>query len=213
MTAQCPERLILDGRPRAIYAQPLYRLCKHYRLELKNPHVWCTANYRGYVGTWEIRDGALYLAQVCWDNCSGRNSEVPMPDDLHRRLFRAAGGDGFPLRAHWFNGLVRIPIGRRLVYSHHGWSHWHERERVMRFQGGHIIRDRNVDTRAILEWWLSRNPEARDRLDPDSTGRDAVGAGPLTWFEDDVAAEDEHADWWPPGFTSSSPSQPASGCD
>ncbi|MCB0057976.1 MAG: hypothetical protein KDE45_13160 [Caldilineaceae bacterium] len=199
MTAQSPERLILDGRPRALYAEPLYRLCKQYRLDLRNPSVWCTANYRGYVGTWEIRGGALYLVHLCWDGCGGRNSEAPMSDDLLRQLLRAAGGGAFPLHAHWFNGLIRVAIGKRLVYSHHGWSHWHERERVMTFKGGVLVRDREVDTKAMLNWWLKRYPEMRQRLEPDDEPAGAMSLAPLAWFE--TGEEDAlDPDWWPRDF-------------
>lgn len=199
MTAQSPERIILDGRPQPIYGDPLYRLRKQCRLDLRNPNCWSTGNYRGYVGTWEIRAGTLYLVHLCWDGWDGESCEVPITDDdFRRRLFRAAGGAGFPLRAHWFNGLIRIAAGRRLVYSHQGWSHWHERERVMQFRNGEIVRDREVNTHAMLEWWLKRNLETRDWLTPGWVEHHEGRPGPLTWFEDDD--EDWTIDWWPRDF-------------
>jgi hypothetical protein len=78
-----------------------------------------------------------------------------------------------------------------LIYSHHGWSSWFERERVIHFKAGEIVRDREVDTRAILEWWLRRNPQEADRLDPSNPNP----LGPLTWFDDD-----DDDDWWPPDY-------------
>lgn len=194
MTAQSPERLIVDGRPRPMYADPLYRLRRQSRLDLSNPNFSSTGNYRGYIGTWEIRMGLLYLVHLCWDGWDGRSCEVPISDDLRSQLFRAAGAKGFPLHAHWFNGSVRVAIGRRLIYSHHGWSHWHERERVMRFRNGEIVRDRKVDTHAILERWLKRHPEALHALDPDQSGP----LGPLMWFAHDD--QDWAIDWWPGDF-------------
>jgi hypothetical protein len=195
MTAQSPERIILDGRPRGLYADPLYRLTKRCRLDLSSPTYLSTANWRGYIGTWEVRDGHLHLVQLSWDGWNGELGEVPVSDELRRKLFRAAGSAGFPIRAHWFTGRVRVAIGRRLVYSHHGWSHWFERERAMSFRAGELVRDREVDTRAILEWWLRRNPEEVARL----SGADSDGFGPLTWF-DDSDDEDWEADWWPPDY-------------
>jgi len=191
MTAQAPERIILDGRPRLLYARPLDKLAKDFSLDLARPHWSNTANYRGYIGTWEVRDGRLNLVQLCWD---GYDGEVPISDDLRRHLFRAAQCDGFPIPAHWFNGVIRLAIGRRVIYSHHGWSHWFERERVLHFVAGKVTRDREVDTRAILEWWLRRHPAAAERLDPSNPDP----LGPLTWFDDDE--EDWAADWWPPDY-------------
>ena len=190
MTAQAPERIILDGRPRSLYADPLYELAEQCQLDLAHPQYRSTANHRGYIGTWEIRDRRLCLVHLCWD---GRD-EVPVSDELRGRLFQASRSEGFPVHAHWFNGWFRISIGKRLIYSHHGWSHWFERERVMHFRNGEMVRDREVDTRAILEWWLRRHPEAADWLkspDPDALG-------PLIWFDDDDG--DWAKDWWPPDY-------------
>jgi len=191
MTAQAPERIILDGRPRPLHADPLHKLL---RRRLKNPHGWSTANYRGYVGTWEIRDRRLYLVHLCWDGWTGHRSEIPMSDKERQRLFRAARCSGFPIHAYWFTGILRIAIGRRLVYSHHGWSHWFERERVIHFAAGEVMRDREVDTRAILEWWLRRHPGAEGRLSPGNPDP----LGPLIWFDDEE--EDWSVDWWPPDY-------------
>lgn len=191
MTAQAPERIILNERPHALHADPLYRLIKRCRINLRNPYVWSTGNYRGYIGTWEIRGRRLCLVHLCWDG----DGETPISDELRERLFRAAQCSGFPIHAHWFNGVIRIAIGKRLVYSHHGWSHWFERERVMHVAAGEIVRDREVDTRAILEWWLRRHPGARGVLDGSDRGDLPV---PLCWFDkDDDNWED---DWWPPGY-------------
>jgi hypothetical protein len=195
MTVQAPERIILDGRPRALYADPLHRLTERCRIDFSNPNVWSTRNYRGYVGTWEICRGSLYLVHLCRD---GRNGEEPIPDKLRRRLFRASRCSGFPIHARWFNGVLRIAIGKRLVYSHHGWSHWFERERVIHVAAGEIVRDREVDTRAILEWWLRRHPEAYEQLRPSNPDP----LRPLAWFDDDKDGDWE-ADWWPPDYVRS----------
>lgn len=195
MTAQTPERLIMDGRPRALYAQPLYDLLESRRIELERPPGagFSSACWRGYCGTWEVIDGHLHLVHLntMWPD------EGPLPDDLRRKLLRALSASDFPILASWFNGHLRIEIGRRLIYSHHGWSSWFERERVMTFRQGNLVRDREVDTRRILEWWLRRYPEARDGLDPDN----ADPLGPLTWFEPEADDdEDWAADWWPADY-------------
>lgn len=192
MTAQCPERIILDGRPRAFYGTPLYRLLASRRLSLENCDVgWSTGCYRGYLGTWEVIDGRLYLVHLntMWPR------EGPLPEDLRSRLLRAMPARDFPVFAAWFHGRVRIELGRRLVYSHHGFSHWFERERVMTFKAGHLVRDREVDTHRILEWWLRRHPEAVPALD----GSDGASPGPLIWF-DESPDSDWSADWWPSDY-------------
>lgn len=194
MTGQTPERIIVDGRPRSLYADPLYRLLASRRIDLHNygNAGWSTACHRGYCGTWQIIDRRLYLVHLnlmCPD-------EAPIPTELRTRLVRAAQCSDFPIPAVWFNGRLRIAIGRRLVYSHHGWSSCFERERVIAFVSGEVKRDREVDTRAMLERLLQRNPERRGVLD----GTADLGlSGPMIWFDHDE--EDREANWWPPDYS------------
>lgn len=191
MTAQAAERIILDGRPNILFCDPLYRLCKQFRLDLANPYLTSTDNYRGYVGTWEIRDGRLFLVHLNWN---GWNGEEPMADAFRRRVLRAGGSAAFPVHAHWFNGVLRIPRGRQLVYSHFGWSSWYERRRMIHVRQGQIFRDREVDTQAILEWFVRRG--ACPALEEEARSSPLA---PLVWRveEDEEVSLD---DWWPPGY-------------
>jgi hypothetical protein len=191
MTAQTPERIIIDDEPRALYADPLYRLLASSRFKLgAYATERSTACYRGYCGTWEIIDRRLYLVHL---NLMGWREE-PIPHDLRAKLLRVARCKDFPIAARWFNGTLRIQIGRRLVYSHHGWSNWFERERVVTIIGGDVQRDREVDTKAMLERYLRRNPHMHDVLD---SSAQPSGFGPLVWLDD---SEEDEKDWWPPDY-------------
>lgn len=183
MTAQDPERLIIAGKEHQLFADPLYRLLKRARIDIEQymspPSSAC---WRCYCGTWEIIDGQLYLIRL-------ERDDEPIPPDLRRRLLKAAGAEDFPVRVTWFSGRFRIAIGPRLIYSHRGWSHWFERERVIAFKDGRVTRDREVDTRAMLERYLRRRPELERRL----TGKEAwPGIPPLIWL--DRAEKDRRAD-------------------
>ncbi|MGO4837619.1 hypothetical protein AB4144_35790, partial [Rhizobiaceae sp. 2RAB30] len=151
-------------------------------------------------GTWEILDGRLHLVHLCWDGMPER----PISLELRHKLLRAAACRDFPIHAYWFNGVACIPLGRRLVYSHHGWSSWYERERVIHFREGNVARDREVDTQAILERRLRNQPRLAEMLDPEQQGP----FGRLTWFDEDDD-EDWMADWWPPDYVR--PDRPVSG--
>lgn len=194
MTAQSPERIILDGRPYALYAEPLYRLLKSFRIDPREyAECWSTSNYRAYVATWDLVEGQLRLVHM--NVLGARGAESPTPDELGSKLLRAAGSTRFPMLAHWFNGHLRIQIGRRLIYSHMGWSHWFQRERVITLREGCVVRDREVNTHAMLEWHLKRHPEMVDFLEGEDRGK----PGPLVWF-DDSDDDDWQADWWPEDF-------------
>jgi hypothetical protein len=192
MTAQTPERIFIDGKPNILDATPLYRLLASRRAKLKDDRYFTTACYRGYVGTWQIIDGMLHLVTVCMM----RDDESPLSDVERRYFLSLVPCSTFPVPAFWFNGRLRIPLGRRLVYSHHGWSSWYERERVVTCRGGKVIRDRNVDTQRMLTWVLRRYPEMLGHLDADR--QQSAGPGPLMWFDD--SDDDWLSDWWPAGY-------------
>jgi len=188
MTAQIPERILIDGKPHWLHAEPLYRLLVTRRTEIAAPDAWTTACHRQYVGTWDIADGRLWLVALSTFGCE----ELPLSGAMRSRFLRLVPTDRFPVPADWYNGCLRIPIGPRLVRGFHGWSSWFTRERVITCRQGRVVRDREVDTLAMLEWALRRREGLKQSLDPEDTP-----GGPLAWITDD---DHEHlrGDWWPP---------------
>jgi hypothetical protein len=195
MTTQIPERIIVDGKPHWLYAQPLYRLLASRRTEIAAPEARTTACHRQYVGTWQIVEGRLWLVALS----TFGYEELPLSDAMRTWFLRLVPADGFPVCAQWFNGCLRIPIGPRLVQGFHGWSSWFTRERVMTCRQGKVVRDREVDTLAMLERALHRSERLKQDLDPEDTP-----GGPLAWISEDENDDDfEHlrGDWWPPHWT------------
>lgn len=108
MTAQIHERLIFDGEETSMaFCPPLPK--GHSRIIEIDPDkaLFSTACWRGYQGTWEIKDGQFYLVGL-----GGR--------------FRLQGEE--PLLADWFSGVLRIPRGEMLQYVHMGFGSVFEEE-------------------------------------------------------------------------------------
>ena len=120
--------------------------------------------------------------------------ELPLSDAMRTWFLRLFPADRFPIPATWFNGQLRIPIGPKLVQGFQGWSSWYTQERVITCRQGRVVRDREVNTLAILEWALRRRNGLKESLDPEDTP-----GGPLAWITDD---DYDHlsGDWWPPGY-------------
>lgn len=188
MTAQIPERILIDGKPHWLHARPLDHLLDESGIEIAAPDGRTTACHRQYVGTWGIIDGKLWLVSLStygWE-------ELPLSETMRAWFLRLVPTDRFPIYAEWFNGTLRIPTGPMLVQGFHGWSSWFTQERVITCRQGRVVRDREVDTLAMLEWALRRDEGLKQNLDPE----DAPG-GPLAWITDE---DYEHlrGDWWPP---------------
>lgn len=129
MTAQVHERLILDGVETSMaFCPPIPR--GHPGIvdddaRDADPIVGSTACWRGYIGTWEVRDRRLWLVAV--EGCA-----------------RVVGE---PVLADWFNGVLRIPRGEELQYVHMGFGTVFEEEVHLRVEEGRVTGRRVIDNR------------------------------------------------------------------
>ncbi len=135
MTAQIHERLILDGEETSMaFCPPLPD--EHPRIYEPNADklgedegdsiLRSTACWRGYQGTWEIKNGRFYLV------------------DLQGR-FQLRDGD--PILADWFSGVLRVPQGEEIEYVHMGFGTVYEQELRIRIENGVVVKSRSIDNR------------------------------------------------------------------
>jgi len=138
MTAQMPERLIIDGEPAMLtFCPPLP--FGHPRLiqvdEEEASNTFSTACWRGYIGSWEIKEGRFFLCGLCGQ-------------------YKLQGEE--PLFADWFTGVLRIPRGRMLHYVHMGFGSVYEKELHIKIEKGVVVKSHVVDNRGkcFNEWEL-----------------------------------------------------------
>jgi hypothetical protein len=133
MTAQVHERLILDGKLTSMNCDP--PLPRHHERIVARPEASMRENdvimnstscWRRYVGTWELREGRLYLLAI-----DGRYQLTGME----------------PLPADWFNGVITVPIGETLEYVHMGFESVFAEELHIRIRNGVEIGRRRYDNR------------------------------------------------------------------
>ncbi|HMM54214.1 MAG TPA: hypothetical protein PKC23_04240 [Candidatus Desulfobacillus sp.] len=131
MTAQIAERLRYQGEEMALCANPLD---DYFDLGGEKPPFVAssTALWRGYVGSWEIVDGRLYLVGL----------EGLLEDGSEATL--ASVFPGFPDRvfAHWYSGILRVPQGRQLLYVHAGYNSRYERDLLLEVERGVVTATR-----------------------------------------------------------------------
>lgn len=143
MTAQLGEILFVDGRKTSMsFCPPLPK--NHPRISGSSPEERderddfmsrSTACWRGYVGTWEIREKKFYL--------------VRLQGGLRLR------GEG-PLFAEWFSGVLRVPQGELLHYVHVGFASVFEEELHIKVEKGTIVAEWIIDNRAKYHDELAR---------------------------------------------------------
>jgi len=129
MTAQVSERLIYGENEISLFSNPLSIYLRQTGRSFVSPH---TANWRGYVGTWEIleHEGVerLYLialsAHKSYEEIIGLSDVFPGCDKVF---------------AHWFTGELRCPQGAQLKYRHMGYGSIYEYDLLMEFKQGILV--------------------------------------------------------------------------
>jgi hypothetical protein len=125
MTAQIAENLYFEGQKLPMCANPLsdYFFLSGVKRAFESN---CTALWRGYVGTWEIRNNRLYLIALHGTLMDGSEANLAtFFPDFPDRVF-----------AHWYTGTLRVPQGKQLEYVHMGYASVHERDLFIEIEKG-----------------------------------------------------------------------------
>lgn len=167
-TGQQPDVIIYKGKSYDLFANPLEDFFKGKRsrpaFQVK-PNVISTGNWRGYVATWTIEDGFLYLlridAWICRDWDEKRCRRVDLKSLFGGRYIKGR------VRADWFSGDLRMPDGELLQYVHMGYGSVYERELTLAVESGKLVRESIVDnTQRKLPSALELERQELEKLKP-----------------------------------------------
>jgi len=131
MTAQAREILLYAGEEHGMATEPLnaYFGSLNKLPEFISPNTAC---WRGYYGSWEIRDNKLMLTSL----------------RAYIKDYKMVGMDYlFPgqteVFASWFSGIIKIPHGEMIKYVHSGYESKFEKERFLIIEEGNLV-DNNL---------------------------------------------------------------------
>lgn len=131
------ERLIWDGKLEWMACVPSLpeghpRIVNATREELENMSIFITGStgcWRRYQGTWEIKDGRLYLR------------------GLYGRI-KLVGEE--PLFADWVTDELRVVHGKTVHYVHMGFASDYEDEIYIKIEKGIVVCTRSADNRGRI---------------------------------------------------------------
>lgn len=137
-TAQMPDLLIYEGKKVGIFSNPLETYFdKNHRRPTELFKFSCTASWRGYLATWEIKDGFLYLLKLVEGGCDEKAAEIP--------LLKLFPDQKAPIKASWFSGSLVIPQGNELEYVHMGYGSVYEKELHLIIKNGKLVDKITID--------------------------------------------------------------------
>lgn len=144
MTIQISEKLIFKGEQMQMPVSSSPSLPKdHPRIVNGDVSFRMSACWRGYVGTWAVKDEKLFLV------------------DLHGDF---ALDDDTPILADWFTGTIVAPQGEMIHHPGHIGECLHETDLRITIENGKVVRSETVDNQDKLEEVLAmqRNSIALD---------------------------------------------------
>ena len=139
MTAQVSEKLLYEGKSIFLFSEPLALYLMQNQIRFTSPH---TANWRGYVGTWEIieTEGVERLYLVGIEAHKDYETILTLPDVF----------PGFDkVFAHWFTGELRCPQGDLVEYVHMGYASTYEYELFLEFKQGVLVHKYAIHNKPI----------------------------------------------------------------
>lgn len=104
-TQQISEKLIVDSKEYRIDEKPLEQLYNSNQIsDIIGTYSLCSANWRGYVGTWELSGKELFVKSVVINACSDETVIDP---------FKLFSETDFPIKAKWYTGSINIYTSKR----------------------------------------------------------------------------------------------------
>ena len=150
-SSQVGERFIYNGDTLKIATQPLYTIVDDVESILKERYgldMYSIVGYslaRGYIGTWELKEGKLYLIELSFTAFEG----ISLQD-----IFGDKCIDGRVL-ADWFSGKIVLPKGDWLVYDGVSASTYYKEEHLI-FKKGVLRKTKQVDNYIPVHGAISR---------------------------------------------------------
>lgn len=134
-----------------------------------------SACWRGYVGTWEIKDDSLYLKSLGRDGFEkvGGEFRVVRENVPLTTIFPEATAS---VRANWFSGVIRVGRGEILRYVHMSFGSITEEDLYLTIKAGRVVAKRLINNKDVgatrsdadMEWVALAEqpvPDSGDWLD------------------------------------------------
>jgi hypothetical protein len=134
-TAQASDELIVEGKKFALNTNPLETQLEQKQWKPPKEAVISSANWRGYIATWEIKDDKLFLKEA--------TILVSDPKDEHEYLRKPITSDLYPgateVLADWYTGALIVPDGKMTHYVHMGYGSSFDHYQVFRVRAGAVV--------------------------------------------------------------------------
>ena len=139
-TAQYPDKIIYKGKEYSLHSNPLENYFEKYPDKRPKGEIMSTALWRGYVATFEVKNGQLFLKDI----------EIEVPDTTSKNSYdttwESVLSEVFPnqknIKIDWLTGLLVIPHGKIVNYVHMGYGSTYEKYILLEFNKGDLKKEK-----------------------------------------------------------------------
>ncbi len=133
-TAQQPDVIVIDEVSHPLNTNPLEPYLATLSERPKGLEARSTALWRGYVATWTLQAGKLWLQALGAEHHEKIGKQYQRREiDLWDVVFPDSPA---PVAADWYTGALIIPDGKLVEYVHMGYGSTHERYIVIIIRNG-----------------------------------------------------------------------------
>ncbi|MCO6511252.1 MAG: hypothetical protein J5I65_10730 [Aridibacter famidurans] len=161
-TAQIPDKLIYKGETHSLNSNPLEAYFKTHPDKRPKGGITSTALWRGYVATFEIKDGELILNDVEIEY--SLDSENGSFDTAWKSVLDEVVPKGEVLKIDWFTGILVVPRGKIVNYVHMGYASTYENYTLLEIHEGKFTKAKEFDHKEY-ETFKARQFEAFKKTD------------------------------------------------
>ena len=144
-TAQMPDKIIYKGNEYKLNCNPLERFFEKHPEKRPKTNCQSTALWRGYVATFEVKDGNLFLNDIKIEYYDSNDKE------MKSSKWKSVINDIFPnqknIKVDWFTGLLVIPDGKMVDYVHMGYSSTFEKYNILEIHKGSLTKEKHFNNK------------------------------------------------------------------
>lgn len=140
-TAQYPDKIIYNNKEYSLHSNPMEEYFTKYPDRKPEGGIISTALWRGYVATFEVIDGQVFLKDI----------EIRVPDSSAKNnsfdtkwvsVLKVVVPDGSKLKLEWLTGLLVIPHGKMINYVHMGYGSTFENYILLEIDKGDLKKEK-----------------------------------------------------------------------
>lgn len=139
-TAQFPDKIIYNGKEYKLHTNPMEEYFQKYPEKRPKKASISTALWRGYVATFEVRNGQVYLKDI--------QIEVYDTTSLNY-IWQSVLKDVFPeqkeIKIDWLTGILVIPHGKMVNYVHMGYGSTYKKYILLEIDKGDLKKEKRFN--------------------------------------------------------------------